>query len=55
MLTFTLYCVNIMLHYYFKLLYHCPFAEVKIMIDIKNEMTDDLFKAILTLKTVDEC
>ena len=25
------------------------------MIDLKNEMTDDLFKAILTLKTVDEC
>ena len=25
------------------------------MIDIKNEMTDNFFKAILTLETVDEC
>ncbi|MBE6761329.1 MAG: TrpR-like protein YerC/YecD [Ruminococcaceae bacterium] len=25
------------------------------MINIKNEMTDDLFKAILTLETVEEC
>jgi TrpR-related protein YerC/YecD len=25
------------------------------MIDLKNPMTDDLFKAILTLKSVDEC
>ena len=26
-----------------------------IMVDIKNEMTDSLFKAILTLETVEEC
>ncbi|MEE1026608.1 MAG: YerC/YecD family TrpR-related protein [Acutalibacteraceae bacterium] len=25
------------------------------MVDIKNEMTDSLFKAILTLETVEEC
>ena len=25
------------------------------MVNIKNEMTDDLFKAILTLETVEEC
>lgn len=25
------------------------------MIDLKNEMTDNFFKAILTLETVDEC